>query len=400
MSDSTNSTPLGSLTATGTGAQRSDPSSPRFNVHADPFNQPTRPRPGDVPYGSFYDPPTNPYLDLPPASLGQHLQALSSNPQDGHHYPRPPRHYYPYHPAYQYLPPQPPVPRRPVFSPNVPAEGALNSAAFNGNGNMAPLPSNPQMRTVPGSFPSYPQGYEGNFAPADHMMPSIRQHYFAPLDLQPPIRYSGGQDFEASSRQSPERPRQFLAAARRSSLQGARQTSSSNNGNNRPQDHAERRTARIMHARNRLAGSGGSPPTSGRRAWEDLHDFSAPPVFRAHRVSREHRMPLSRYPHHGDPNVATSRQIQELKDKLPRRLLSELPADTSPTCDICAKDYSKVHVKACEEEEVAVELSCGHVFGEFCLFQWVSTRSDVQQITRMRYSHTSSLIHAKRTRTR
>ncbi|KAF1916997.1 hypothetical protein BDU57DRAFT_517427 [Ampelomyces quisqualis] len=371
MSDSNNNTPAGSLAATGAGAQRSESSAPRFNVHADPFTQPNRPQLNHTPYLSFFDPPMNPYLDLSSAPMGQHSQALSSNLQDGH-YPRPPRHYYPYPGPYPYSPPQPPVPRRPVFSPNVPTEGGPNSAGFTGTGSMVPLPSEAMMRSVPGSFPSYPQGYDGSFAPANTMTPSIRQHYYAPLDMQPPVRYSGGHDFEASTRQSPDRPRQFHSAARRSSLQGARQTSSSN-GSSRLQDHAERRTARIIHARGRVAGAGGSPPTSGRRAWEELHDFSVPAAFRTHRVFREHRMPLSRYPHHGDPNVATSRQIQELKDKLPRRLLGELPAETSSMCDICAKDYSCVHVKACEEEEVAIELACGHVFGEFCIFQWFDT---------------------------
>jgi hypothetical protein len=377
MSDSNNNTPTGSLA---TGAPRSESSAPRFNVHADPFTQPNRPYPNDTPYISFFDPPTNPYLHIPLAPTGQHSQALSSNPQD-EHYPRPPRHYYPYPSPYPYLPLQPPVPRRPVFSPNVPAEGGASSAAFSGPSSMAPLPSDPMMRSVPGSFPSYPQGYDGSFAPANSMTPSIRQHYYAPLDLQPPVRYSGGHEFEATNRQSPDRPRQFLTAARRSSLQGARQTSSSSS---RLQDHAERRTARMMQARGRLAGGGGSPPTTGRRAWEELHDWSVPPAFRTHRVSREHRMPLSRYPHHGDPNVATSRQIQELKDKLPRRLRSEIPPETSSMCDICAKDYSNVHVKACEEEEIAVELSCGHVFGEFCIFQWVRAKSGSINIARVR----------------
>lgn len=76
---------------------------------------------------------------------------------------------------------------------------------------------------------------------------------------------------------------------------------------------------------------------------------------------------------HFDPNIATPRQIQELKDKLPRHLPSELPKETSTTCDICQKDYSPKHVQPAEEEEVAIELPCGHVFGEFCIFQWFDT---------------------------
>jgi hypothetical protein len=72
-----------------------------------------------------------------------------------------------------------------------------------------------------------------------------------------------------------------------------------------------------------------------------------------------------------DPNLSTGRQIQELKASLPKLLRSDLPKETSPSCDICSKDYSAMHVEPSEEEEVAVQLSCGHCFGEFCIFQWV-----------------------------
>jgi hypothetical protein len=58
---------------------------------------------------------------------------------------------------------------------------------------------------------------------------------------------------------------------------------------------------------------------------------------------------------------------------LPKLLAGELSKDTSPTCDICAKDYSATSVQPTEEEEVAVQLPCGHTFGEFCISQWFDT---------------------------
>jgi hypothetical protein len=96
-----------------------------------------------------------------------------------------------------------------------------------------------------------------------------------------------------------------------------------------------------------------------------------PPSFRSRRLPREPRLRFSSHVQHQDPNQATSRQLQELKEKLPRRLPSELAEGISHTCDICAKDYSSTHVQACESDEVAIQLSCGHYFGEFCIFEWV-----------------------------
>ena len=100
-----------------------------------------------------------------------------------------------------------------------------------------------------------------------------------------------------------------------------------------------------------------------------------------HRARERPRFHSSHHHHHHqhfDPNNATPRQIQDLKDKLPRRLPSELADEASKICDICQKDYSLVHVQPTEEDEVAIELPCGHVFGEFCIFQWV--RSDLEMM--------------------
>ncbi|EUC28351.1 hypothetical protein COCCADRAFT_109373 [Bipolaris zeicola 26-R-13] len=131
-----------------------------------------------------------------------------------------------------------------------------------------------------------------------------------------------------------------------------------------------------------------SPRTSNRRSFErysvDLSPSStssdaeeaaarAPPPNRLRTRTRDVRPRFTGYRPHIDPNIATPRQIQELKDGLPRRLPSELPDDASKCCDICQKDYSASHVLPTEDEEIAVVLSCGHTFGEFCIFQWLDT---------------------------
>lgn len=129
-----------------------------------------------------------------------------------------------------------------------------------------------------------------------------------------------------------------------------------------------------------------SPRTSHRRNFErysvDLSHSStssdaeeaaarAPPLSRMRHRPREVRPRFVGRPH-VDPNIATPRQLQELKDGLARRLPSELPEEASKACDICQKDYSVTHVAPTEEEEIAIVLSCGHSFGEFCMFEWVS----------------------------
>jgi len=72
-----------------------------------------------------------------------------------------------------------------------------------------------------------------------------------------------------------------------------------------------------------------------------------------------------------EPNVPTPGQMAELKDKLRHFLPHQLPSDSPTICDICQKEYSSVHVNPSEEEEVAIQLPCKHIFGEFCINTWV-----------------------------
>ncbi|KAJ4991099.1 c3h4 type zinc finger protein [Stagonosporopsis vannaccii] len=154
----------------------------------------------------------------------------------------------------------------------------------------------------------------------------------------------------------------------------------------RRSEHTEPRPPRNVAAQARRPDRSSSPRTSTRRSYNrysadlslsstssDVEEAAArsPPSDRLRHQSRESRLRFFRQAY--DPNVTTEIQIQALKANLPKLLLGDLPKDTSPTCDICAKDYSAIHVQPSEEEEVALTLPCGHNFGEFCISQWFET---------------------------
>jgi len=129
-----------------------------------------------------------------------------------------------------------------------------------------------------------------------------------------------------------------------------------------------------------------SPRTSHRRSFDrysvdlshsstssDADEIAAriPPSSRVRHRIRGARFLAQRQLH--DPSIPSEEQIQELKGKLPRRLAGELAEATDKTCDICAKDYSNTAVTPSEDAEVALELPCGHFFGEFCIQHWFDT---------------------------
>ncbi|KAF2462970.1 uncharacterized protein BDR25DRAFT_117514 [Lindgomyces ingoldianus] len=148
----------------------------------------------------------------------------------------------------------------------------------------------------------------------------------------------------------------------------------------------DRRPLPFASADSRRSDRSVSPRTSHRRSFDryanDLHHTSSPSevdqaASRARLAQRRRtQAPASRdirRSHFVDGNTPTAGQMQELRDKLRHFLPSELPGDSSPTCDICQKDYSKKHVQPSEEEEVAIQLPCKHVFGEHCINTWFET---------------------------
>ena len=374
MADSDFSTPGWSSTYTTTVSRASERSAPRFNARATPFAQPFRVSAHDAPYSQFSTHSmSSQFQNTYPAPSGFQPQTPTPNDHDGSHqrpdyYFPPPSGRYPYQPA---------PPRPPGYFRSRPGGVPPDMNELPGVGDLfGPPIDHPMMRGVPGfSPPPYPQGY--GTTPA---APFVQQQNYAVTSLHRPAPYPNGQNFvPAPVRESPERRRPFSGRNRRASQQ------ESHRPNNRSNDHAERRAFRNLDILSRHEEGSLSPPSSMRRSFDrfsldlppsstssDAEEAAArvPPSSRARNVTMGHYRSYA-HPQLYDPNNAISRQMQEFKNKLPRRLPNELPRQTSNTCDICAKDYSVVHVQPCEEDEVAIELPCGHCFGEFCIFQWV-----------------------------
>jgi hypothetical protein len=372
--------PHWSSISTSTVTQESEPTASRFHAHAGPFPQPVRNRHDS--YRNFNDFAVNQHM-VYAHSPGQLSMQLPNPYEQSHHQA------FQYQPSYSGVYPhqaaQPPVPRRPAFSSNRPVDAHPEVTWFGGAGHMPTTPSHSMMRGPPGSPPLYPHGNEANLVSSQPLWPFIQEQGYGAMDQQLPMHYPPGHTFASTPpRATSDRSRQAQAIIRRSSQQGTRQYHG--NSNSRPYDVAERRAFRSVHGPGRLPDGNDSPPASGRRTYDSfIQDMSrsitsseldegaarVPPSFRARRLPREHRLRHPVHSQHHDPNLATSRQVQDLKGKLPRRLPSQLPEGTSHTCDICAKDYSSTCVQPCEETEIAVELPCGHFFGEFCIFEWV-----------------------------
>lgn len=367
--------PHWSSTSASTVTQDSESSPPHFNTYTVPFAQPVGER--YDPYRHFNHFAVNHSTDYAPQPDHPSMQ-LPISYEENHHQA------FDYRSSYSGTNPhqaaQPPVPRRPAFSP---IDAHPEMTWFGGAGHMPGPPSQPMMREAPNSFHPYLHGVEMNYGSMPPVWPSAQEQGYGALNQQMQAQYPLGPGSEATrTRPTADHSRQSQPVARRSSQQGVRHHHGS--GNRWSLDSAERRAFRSLHGQGRLPDD--PPPATARRTYDSfIQDMSRsinsseaeeaaprlPPSFRTRRLPREHRMRHSIHSQPHDPNLANSRQIQALKDKLPRRLLGQLPEGTSPTCDICAKDYSSTSVQACEEAEIAIELPCGHYFGEFCIFEWV-----------------------------
>lgn len=313
------------------------------------------------------------FPDMSTAPFSNQAPGRSPYPLDGSHhmyYPPPPR-MYPYHPPHPRLPP------------------AFRNGPVNQRTDLTGLPEPtdwytrteaPLLRGPQPFYSSYPQGYDAPLSPPAGPTPFARRQHYAMMGLNSPPRNFNQEPVRPPHGAMPDQPRQIQPPNRQAPRQDQYQPS-------RPYDTAERRSSMFLNTQGRRSDRSSSPRASNRRSFDrysfDLSQSStssdaeeaaarAPPSNRMRHRPREVRPRFMGHHHpHFDPNIATPRQIQELKDKLPRHLPSELPKETSTTCDICQKDYSPKHVQPAEEEEVAIELPCGHVFGEFCIFQWV-----------------------------
>ncbi|KAL6710714.1 Ubiquitin-protein ligase [Coniothyrium glycines] len=293
--------------------------------------------------------------------------------------------YYQHHASntYGFLPTQPRLP--PAF------RGGTNEARMNFEGvaNTADPFYRADQSTLHGSQPLQPMNNQAYAVPTNTMM-GLRSHeqrrqrfpmmsapgsppQYMNRDGPPPSSDATGSQDHSQPMYSPHR--RFSYREHQSSI-------------HRAHDVSERRSVASLEHSGGHPGRSSSPRSSNRRSFDryqfDLSQSSTssdadeaaarvPPSSRIRVRPREVRPRFYGQHQHVDPNIATPRQIQELKARLPRRLPSELSEETSKACDICQKDYSTVHVKAIEEEEIAIELPCGHVFGEFCIFEWFDT---------------------------
>ncbi|KAF2036341.1 hypothetical protein EK21DRAFT_84036 [Setomelanomma holmii] len=241
----------------------------------------------------------------------------------------------------------------------------------------------PMMHSYSNQLPHYLPGYDGSSPPRLPANSFENGQHYAAMSAHPPTRGFGepyASPAVTPNRGSPSRPRQSYQHSRRQSQQESQRYG------NRAFDHPGRRMAGSFQTQD-YRREGDQAPMSNRRDYDnyaqdhfqmrsssDVEEAAArtPPSSRVRRISN-HARPHSYVRAIIDPNVRTHQQLEDLKAKLSRQIAGDIPSDASAACDICAKDYSSTHVKPCEEEEVAIELACGHRFGEFCIFQWFDT---------------------------
>jgi hypothetical protein len=370
-------------------------SAPLLSAQATPF---TLGWPQHLPYEPPYGPPSDPLLSQIPdiSSLPFYAPPYAQSPYSTHTDHHSPVHYPPPSRMFPYTSHQPRLP--PAF------RTGSDSRTDHGDSN----PTETLFRDEPpmphGSQPWFPLhrgGFDGHSPLASlSASDSRRPQHTAPHNSQESLP-------GLSSPQDPVSlggfwipPRHFTSSYRRPSQPDQRQHHHRHQHQHQHQhrhqhqhqhhtrvgDRVDRPSSLSYTAHDRHSNRTPSPRTTSTRrnfesySWDilststssDAEEAAArtPPSTRAQNRPRDARpRHFSQQP---DATAVVARQIQDLKAKLPKYLASELAKDKSPTCDICSKDYSTKHVQPSEDEEMAVQLICGHSFGEFCISQWVS----------------------------
>ncbi|KAF1829460.1 hypothetical protein BDW02DRAFT_509878 [Decorospora gaudefroyi] len=355
---------------TDAGTQSSELAAPLLSTHA-PFQQQLPPL-----YGSLYRPQHLPLGHPPMPQLQDPSTGPNSNQSQGRS-PYPPvgsrhQHYHPHLYPYQFPgPPRPP----PAFW-NEPDQVHLDiSFRDTGDGMQGHHPFLPPRTPI--------HSHQGAGLTNPAQSPYARRRYDHRMTGSPGMHtiHSEGVRGSENTQEPPPgiRPQDFRRL-RPEHVQPNQQAR-----NNVPGQHQWV----LPEAQGRRSDRSISPRTSTNRRNFDRYSIDlshsstssdaeeaaarAPPLNRVRFRPREVRPRFSSHRQHFDPNIATPRQIQELKDSLPRRLPSELAEAASKACEICQKDYSTARVAPGEEQENAVVLACGHSFGEFCIFQWFDT---------------------------
>ncbi|KAF1945154.1 hypothetical protein EJ02DRAFT_339113 [Clathrospora elynae] len=346
---------------TGPGSQGSDLSAPLLSPHA-PFQQQYPPL-----YETPYMPISNPSMpqnqNIPDASYSGQPQGRSPYPPIGsYHFYNPPARAYPYMPA---QPRPPPAYWNDPLSLRTDLPGLHD--AVNTMQGVQPFfsPSTPRHRhevptlsnAGPASFPRrrYDPGMNAISAARNSHREDVRA---PPGDIPNPLPAFRAQNAGPSHQQHRQPGYQTLHNTEEGPWMAY-----GTHGHRSDDSISPRTSIRRNYARYSVDLSHSSTSSDAEEA-----AARTPPPHRARQRPRS-----STQRPHFDPNIATLQQMQYLKDSLPRRLPSELSNEASKSCDICQKDYSTTHVQPTEEEEIAVELSCGHSFGEFCIFQWFDT---------------------------
>ncbi|KAH9865206.1 hypothetical protein IAQ61_009153 [Plenodomus lingam] len=345
---------------TASGASVADLEAPIQSSHALPFPQPY------APYAHMSTPRMMPILDWT-QRRGENQVRSPYLPNGDHQmsYPTPPR-VHPYDPS-QPRPPPAIRSERTNWRPD-----AREYAGIHGLHTRSDYSRDAFYASAAfGYHPALPSAMESN--------PFARRPQNSSMGSNPPP-YARQEPMRSPDADNIDSPRLVLGTHTRLSQHGDLSNERVEHG------AALRRSSMFVEAQGRQSDHSNSPRTSSRRSFDrysvDLPQSSTssdadeaaarvPPSSRARQRMRGPRVFGQRQAH--DPNVASPEQIQELKEKLPRRLPSELSEDTSKECDICSKDYSLVDVKPSEEAEIAIELPCGHCFGECCIHIWFET---------------------------